>query len=97
MKKIYEISRVPRTFIIGGRVTGTLPCRTLYPSSEDERREIMEKYGVKVDPKKVEQEKVAGAGSKKPSPVSPHRNVPMDPDRGTEPFESEPGSATKKD
>lgn len=60
------------------------------------RRLGMEKYGVQIDKKKVEQEKTAGAG-KKTSPMNPNRNVPMDPEKGTEPFESEPGSASKED
>ena len=44
----------------------------------------MEKYGVQIDPKKVEKEKQAGKGAQVDDP---NRNVPMDPEKGTEPFE----------
>jgi hypothetical protein len=47
----------------------------------------MEKYGVEIDPKKVPKEKKAGAGEKDPHP---NTNVPLDPDRGTEPYERSP-------
>lgn len=48
----------------------------------------MEKYAVVIDPEKVENEKNAAVG-KRPS-GNPHRNVPLDPDKGTEPFEKRP-------
>jgi hypothetical protein len=44
----------------------------------------MEKYGVQIDPEKVEKEKQAGKGN---SPDDPNRNVPIDPEKGTEPYE----------
>jgi hypothetical protein len=43
----------------------------------------MEKYGVKIDPRKVEKEKQAGKGST----PNPNTNVPVDPELGTEPYE----------
>lgn len=47
----------------------------------------MEKYGVQIDPKKVEKEKQAGKGSRADDP---NVNVPMDPEKGTEPYEKRP-------
>jgi hypothetical protein len=47
----------------------------------------MEKYGVEIDPDKVPKEKKAGAGDKDPHP---HTNIPLDPDKGSEPFERRP-------
>ena len=47
----------------------------------------MEKYAVQIDPAKVEKEKVAGAGS---VVDDPNTNVPLDPEKGTEPYEKEP-------
>lgn len=44
----------------------------------------MEKYGVAIDPNKVPKEKKAGAGNSMPHPNS---NVPLDPQKGTEPYE----------
>ena len=55
-----------------------------------EREEFMEKYGVEIDPKRVEKEKKAGAGDKQVIPDDPNVNVPKDPDKGTEPFEKRP-------
>ena len=54
----------------------------------------MEKYAVQIDKDKVEKEKLAGAGK---SPVDPNRNVPMDPERGTEPYEKRPDAKSKSD
>jgi hypothetical protein len=47
----------------------------------------MEKYAVEIDPKKVEQEKTAG----KSPPNNPSSNIPLDPEKGSEPFEKESG------
>ena len=48
----------------------------------------MDKYAVEIDPKKVEKEKTAAAKSgKMPHPDS---NVPIDPEKGTEPYERRP-------
>jgi hypothetical protein len=47
----------------------------------------MEKYGVQIDPKKVPKEKQAGAGDKDPHPDT---NIPLDPDLGSLPFETDP-------
>jgi hypothetical protein len=47
----------------------------------------MEKYAVQIDPEKTEKEKVAGKD--KTVTDDPNRNVPMDPEKGTEPFEKE--------
>ena len=49
----------------------------------------MEKYAVQIDPKKVEQEKekTAGKGS---SSTDPNVNIPLDPEKGSLPFEKEP-------
>jgi hypothetical protein len=47
----------------------------------------MEKYAVEIDPKKVNKEKTAGAGNKVPHPDT---NVPIDPKKGTKPFETDP-------
>ena len=43
----------------------------------------MEKYAVEIDPEKVEKEKVAGKGQVN----DPNTNIPIDPVRGSEPFE----------
>lgn len=56
---------------------------------EEERRLIMEKYAVEIDPSKVEQEKKASEGAKAKKP-DPNTNVPIDPELGTEPFEKKP-------
>jgi len=53
----------------------------------------VEKYAVQIDPKKVPQEKKAGAGDTVPHPDT---NVPIDPDRGTEPYERRPNEGGKK-
>lgn len=59
--------------------------------TEDERRLFMEKYGVEVDPKKVDEAKKAQKpGEKTASVDDPNTNVPKDPDKGTEPFEKKP-------
>ena len=55
--------------------------------SEEERRRIMEKYAVKIDKDKVPKKK---DGEKTAAPNDPSTNVPLDPDKGTEPFETEP-------
>jgi len=49
--------------------------------------EPMEKYGVEIDPAKVEKEKVGSKGGQ-PKP-DPNVNVPLDPEKGTEPYEKE--------
>jgi hypothetical protein len=56
--------------------------------TEGEREAFMEKYAVKVDKKKVDQKKADG--EKTASKNDPNTNVPVDPDKGTEPFETEP-------
>jgi hypothetical protein len=61
-------------------------------SGFQERRDHVEKYAVEIDPNKVPKEKRAGAGSKDPHP---NTNVPVDPKKGTEPYERRPGG--KKD
>lgn len=57
--------------------------------SEEERRIIMEKYAVKVDKNKVAKKK---EGEKTASTDDPNTNtnVPIDPELGSEPFETEP-------
>jgi hypothetical protein len=45
----------------------------------------MEKYAVEIDPEKVENEKTAGKG---PSD-NPDTNIPLDKDKGSEPFEKQ--------
>ena len=55
--------------------------------TEDERRDFMEKYGVEIDKEKVEKEKRAGKGDRADDP---NVNVPMDPEKGTEPYEKRP-------
>lgn len=47
----------------------------------------MEKYAVVIDPKKVPKEKKAGAGDSDPHPDT---NIPLDPDKGSEPYERKP-------
>jgi hypothetical protein len=50
--------------------------------------EVMEKYGVEIDPAKVEKEKV---GSKGVQPkADPNTNIPLDDEKGSEPFERDP-------
>jgi|WetSurMetagenome_2_1015567.scaffolds.fasta_scaffold427573_3 hypothetical protein len=49
----------------------------------------MEKYAVEIDPKKVEKEKTAAEGKVTPS-SDPNTNVPIDPEKGTLPYEKEP-------
>lgn len=44
----------------------------------------MEKYGVQIDPEKVK-EKRAGVGDK--AVDDPNRNIPLDPEKGSEPYE----------
>lgn len=60
--------------------------------TEDERRLFMEKYGVQVDPKKVDEQKKKKKepGEKTAGTDDPNVNVPKDPDKGTEPFEKKP-------
>ena len=48
----------------------------------------MEKYGVEIDPDKREKEKRAGARSTFGD--DPNINVPIDPEKGTEPYERRP-------
>jgi hypothetical protein len=47
----------------------------------------MDKYAVVIDPKKVPTEKTAQAGDKDPHPDT---NIPLDPVKGSEPFEKKP-------
>jgi len=56
--------------------------------TEGERSDFMEKYGVQTDPKKAADAKKA-PGEKTAGVDDPNVNVPKDPDKGTEPFESE--------
>lgn len=59
---------------------------------ETRRRIYMEKYGVEVDPKKVDEAKKKQAPGEKTAGVDdPNVNVPKDPDKGTEPFEKKEG------
>jgi len=53
----------------------------------------MEKYGVVIDPKKVPKEKQAGAGNKD---AHPDTNIPLDPKKGSLPYEKEPSPDGKK-
>jgi hypothetical protein len=54
-----------------------------------EKEDFMEKYGVQTDPKKVEDaKKKTGPGEKTAGVDDPNVNVPKDPDKGTEPFET---------
>jgi hypothetical protein len=55
---------------------------------ETQRRIHMEKYGVQVDPKKVEDAKKKAPGEKTAGVDDPNVNVPKDPDEGTRPFET---------
>jgi hypothetical protein len=56
--------------------------------------EAMDKYAVEIDPKKVEQEKIGSKGGKGGS--DPNVNIPLDPKKGSEPFEKEPEDGNKK-
>jgi hypothetical protein len=56
----------------------------------EEKEKAMEKYGVEIDPKKVDQQKKNKPGEKTAGVDDPHTNVPKDPDKGTEPFEKRP-------
>jgi len=49
----------------------------------------MEKYAVQIDPKKLKSEKEKLAGENAGSVDNPDVNVPMDPEKGTEPYEKE--------
>lgn len=53
----------------------------------------MDKYAVEIDPKKVPKEKKAGAGDKDPHPNS---NIPLDPEKGSEPYERRPDEGDGK-
>jgi hypothetical protein len=53
----------------------------------------MEKYGVEIDPNKIPKEKKAGKGDKDPHP---NTNIPLDSEKGSEPFERKPDDAPKK-
>jgi len=53
--------------------------------TETERSNFMEKYGVQIDPKKVDEQKKDG--EKTAGADDPKVNVPKHPDKGTEPFE----------
>ena len=46
----------------------------------------MDKYAVVIDPDKVEKEKKAGKGKVE----GEDSNVPLDPEKGTEPYEKKP-------
>ena len=46
----------------------------------------MDKYAVEIDQEKVENEKTAG----KSPPNNPSANIPLDPVKGSKPFEKEP-------
>jgi hypothetical protein len=50
---------------------------------------MMEKYGVKINPKHKDpdKEKKSEAGEDSEYPYDPNVNVPKDPDKGTEPYE----------
>lgn len=50
----------------------------------------MEKYAVEIDQAKVEQEKTAG----KNPPDNPNANIPLDPIKGSEPFEKKKKEGT---
>jgi hypothetical protein len=54
----------------------------------------MEKYAVEIDPKKVEKEKRASAS---PGTDDPNRNIPLDPEKGSEPYEKRPEDAKEKE
>jgi hypothetical protein len=56
--------------------------------------ENMDKYAVEIDPDKVEKEKVGSKGGKPTS--DPNVNIPLDPNKGSEPFEKEPADGGKK-
>jgi len=51
------------------------------------RSNTMEKYGVQIDSNKVPKEKRAGEGNKDPHP---NTNIPLDPNKGSEPYERRP-------
>jgi hypothetical protein len=50
--------------------------------------EVMEKYGVEIDPAKVEKEKVGSKGGQ--PKADPNTNIPLDDEKGSEPFERDP-------
>ena len=52
----------------------------------------MDKYAVEIDPNKVPKEKKAGEGDKDPHQET---NVPLDPEKGTEPYEKRPDDGKK--
>ena len=56
----------------------------------DERRYYVDKYGVQIDPKKVEKQKKKTPGEKTAGINDPNVNIPLDPDLGSEPFEKDP-------
>lgn len=54
----------------------------------------MDKYAVEIDPKKTEKEKTAEG--KTAPPNDPNTNVPIDPEKGTLPYEKEPPNGDPK-
>lgn len=82
-----------------GRVTSLTvkrdqTMRKVYELTYSIGGEEMEKYGVEVDPKKVDEarkkQKQQAPGEKTAGVDDPNTNVPLDPDKGTEPFEKKP-------
>ena len=61
----------------------------------------MEKYAVQIDPKKVEKEKLAHKKSQNQPVIEKdayskgESNIPLDPTKGSEPFEKEPDAKGK--
>jgi hypothetical protein len=79
-----------------GRVTSLTvkrdqTMRKVYELTYSIGGEEMEKYGVEIDPKKIDEAKKKQAPGEKTAGVDdPNTNVPLDPNKGTEPFEKKP-------
>ena len=100
MQKVYELTYGPSVLprlvkdMIVLDVIKAAQARTFFLAhqdlfTEEQRRTFMEKYGVQVDPKKVDDSKKQ-PGEKTAGADDPNVNVPKDPDKGTEPFEKKP-------
>jgi hypothetical protein len=81
-KRQYPLSRP-----MGSRMVFGEQVRNM---TEDVKESFMEKYGVEIDKKKVEDAKKKTPGEKTAGVNDPNVNVPIDPDKGTEPFEKKP-------
>lgn len=70
-------------------IRSTCTGRFNHHGPHNQERIYMEKYGVQVDKKKLDDTK-KGLGEKTAGVDDPDVNVPKDPDKGTEPFEKRP-------